>query len=96
MIKVKYNELTKLKEFGNKGRYLQWLDNVDEYMGFTIVKAKATEGELGIANLRYTEEFVFDGNSKETVCSDSRLLAIIEKRLIKLFDENKVNYQIVS
>jgi hypothetical protein len=85
MREIKFEQLSKLKEFENHGDELIWRPFiVDEFMGFTIFRIRATEGENGQAVLKFTEEYVMSGHEREVETRDKKYIAEMEKDLDEL------------
>ncbi|APR02508.1 hypothetical protein EXM90_19100 [Clostridium botulinum] len=87
MKKIQYKELKNIKEFNKDKNGLVWSPfNIDEFMGFTIYRIRATEGLNGEAILKYTEEYVMSGHNKEKECKDEEYLNQMKKDLKRILN----------
>jgi hypothetical protein len=89
MKNIKYQELENLKEFKKENNCLVWSPfEVDNFMGFTVFRIRATEGENGVANLKYTEEYIMSGNSNEKECIEEKYIERMKDALKQLLTSN--------
>lgn len=82
MKKVIFNDLENVKEFKKEGKGFIWSPfSVDEFMGFTIFRVRATEGLNGEAIFKFTEQYVMSGNSPEKECNEDKYVSRMKNDL---------------
>lgn len=87
MKKVMFNDLENVKELKKEGKGFVWSPFVvDEFMGFTTFRVRATEGLNGEAVFKFTEQYVMSGNSPEKECNEDKYVSRMKNDLEKLLE----------